>query len=72
MIWRQVLERVIDQAAEEGLALEGLTASPLRGPAGNIEYLATYRLGGARPPEAERERWIGEAMRETEELETGR
>ena len=28
-----------------GLRLEGLTASPLRGPAGNIEFLATWTRG---------------------------
>jgi 23S rRNA (cytidine1920-2'-O)/16S rRNA (cytidine1409-2'-O)-methyltransferase len=37
---RQVLENFFVTANELGLGIIGLTASPLRGPAGNIEFLA--------------------------------
>lgn len=45
-VHRTVLERVIDAAAVNGLALGGLMPSPLRGPAGNVEFLALWRLDG--------------------------
>jgi 23S rRNA (cytidine1920-2'-O)/16S rRNA (cytidine1409-2'-O)-methyltransferase len=37
---RQVLEEVITAAVDMGLILKGLTYSPIKGPEGNIEYLA--------------------------------
>lgn len=43
-----VLQSVSAAAAALGLRLDGLTASPLRGPAGNIEFLATWQRGAAR------------------------
>jgi 23S rRNA (cytidine1920-2'-O)/16S rRNA (cytidine1409-2'-O)-methyltransferase len=46
-IHRAVLERVLAWAQEHGLQLLGLMLSPLRGPAGNREFLAAWRLGGA-------------------------
>ena len=39
-VHRQVLERSIADSAEMGFFLRGLTFSPVRGPEGNIEYLA--------------------------------
>ena len=45
-----VLRRVLDAAAESGLSPLAVTASPLTGPAGNIEYLAHLRPAGAAPP----------------------
>ncbi len=36
---RQVIQKVCDVAHEAGLAVRGLTYSPIKGPAGNIEYL---------------------------------
>jgi 23S rRNA (cytidine1920-2'-O)/16S rRNA (cytidine1409-2'-O)-methyltransferase len=42
-----VLRNVLTFAAESGLALHGLTRSPITGPAGNVEFLAW--LGGAGP-----------------------
>jgi 23S rRNA (cytidine1920-2'-O)/16S rRNA (cytidine1409-2'-O)-methyltransferase len=42
-IHRQVLERVVASAVVSGFALGGLTPSPLRGPAGNVEFLALLR-----------------------------
>jgi 23S rRNA (cytidine1920-2'-O)/16S rRNA (cytidine1409-2'-O)-methyltransferase len=46
-VHRRVLERVVEAASEQGLALKGITKSPLRGPAGNIEFLG-YFVRGAR------------------------
>jgi len=39
-IHRDVLERTIRSAEVQGLFVAGLVASPLRGPAGNVEFLA--------------------------------
>ena len=49
-VHRAVLQSVTVAAAALGLRLDGLTASPLRGPAGNIEFLAAWSRGA--PPEA--------------------
>ena len=52
-IHRQVLERVLGRAVGLELRLRGLTPSPLRGPAGNVEFLGWWRLdGGAIDPDA--------------------
>ena len=45
-VHRQVLEDILGTAAELGLGLCGLTPSPVRGPAGNVEFLAWWELGG--------------------------
>lgn len=44
-VHRRVLERVLGIAAELGLGLCGLMPSPLRGPAGNVEFLAWWGFG---------------------------
>lgn len=44
-IHRLVLTRAIRSAEQNGLAMQGLVASPLRGPAGNVEFLADLRKG---------------------------
>lgn len=44
-IHRAVLERTTALAVENGLGVLGLVASPLQGPAGNIEFLAHLQLG---------------------------
>jgi 23S rRNA (cytidine1920-2'-O)/16S rRNA (cytidine1409-2'-O)-methyltransferase len=43
---RAVLHHFIEDARREGFAVLGLIASPLRGPAGNVEFLAHLRLAG--------------------------
>lgn len=43
-VHRQVLENVVSRALEEGLRLQGLTPSPLKGPAGNVEFFAYLTL----------------------------
>jgi 23S rRNA (cytidine1920-2'-O)/16S rRNA (cytidine1409-2'-O)-methyltransferase len=47
-IHRLVLERTTALAAANGLGVQGLVASPLQGPAGNIEFLAWLALSA--PP----------------------
>ncbi|HEX5502024.1 MAG TPA: TlyA family RNA methyltransferase, partial [Thermomicrobiales bacterium] len=42
-VHRAVLERFVDDARGAGFAMLGLTPSPLRGPAGNVEFLAYLR-----------------------------
>jgi 23S rRNA (cytidine1920-2'-O)/16S rRNA (cytidine1409-2'-O)-methyltransferase len=49
-VHRKVLEDQFTTAAKLGLGITGLTASPLRGPAGNIEFLATLAPGVASIP----------------------
>jgi 23S rRNA (cytidine1920-2'-O)/16S rRNA (cytidine1409-2'-O)-methyltransferase len=41
-VHRAVLQSVVTEAGRHGLLLRGLTASPLRGPAGNIEFLGHW------------------------------
>jgi len=43
-VHRSVLEEVLHSAAAAGFSVEGLMLSPLKGPAGNIEFLANLRL----------------------------
>jgi 23S rRNA (cytidine1920-2'-O)/16S rRNA (cytidine1409-2'-O)-methyltransferase len=44
-IHHRVLGTVIEKAAESGLGLKALTRSPLKGPAGNVEFLAYFVRG---------------------------
>jgi 23S rRNA (cytidine1920-2'-O)/16S rRNA (cytidine1409-2'-O)-methyltransferase len=58
-VWRRCLERVAAAAASVGWPVFDATASPLRGPAGNVEFLAhlaPVRSGtsGEAPPDVER------------------
>jgi 23S rRNA (cytidine1920-2'-O)/16S rRNA (cytidine1409-2'-O)-methyltransferase len=45
-VWREVLETVLSFAQEDGWRVEGLVRSPIRGPAGNVEFLAHLSTGG--------------------------
>ena len=59
---RKVLAGLFTTAQELGLSVTALTASPLRGPAGNVEFLALLTLDGASIPMDEAiERAIAEA-----------
>lgn len=63
-VHRRILAEVIGSASTFGLTLAGLTASPLKGPAGNIEFLGYFLRGSdAVPiePDAAIERAIAEA-----------
>lgn len=58
-VHRQVLEAVTEEFAALGLGLRGLLVSPLRGPAGNVEFLGWWRQG---EPGEERAGWIEQVM----------
>lgn len=62
---RAVLGGVLQWAAENGWHLRGLVRSPIKGPKGNIEFLAWWEMAaGGSPPEDETwRRAIDEAMR---------
>lgn len=45
-VHRRVVEEVAVFAQTQGFAIAGLTLSPLKGPAGNIEFLAWLNRGG--------------------------
>jgi 23S rRNA (cytidine1920-2'-O)/16S rRNA (cytidine1409-2'-O)-methyltransferase len=47
-VWRSTLETVATASTELGLNVLGFMASPLRGPAGNVEFL----MHAVRPPDA--------------------
>jgi len=65
LIHRRVLDEVLASAVGAGFGCVGLTVSPLRGPAGNVEFLAALRLvAGASDIEA----MVEAAMREAAEL----
>ena len=42
-----VIERILNFASETGFAIRGIDFSPVKGPEGNIEYLAHLSKGGA-------------------------
>jgi 23S rRNA (cytidine1920-2'-O)/16S rRNA (cytidine1409-2'-O)-methyltransferase len=46
-VHRSVLEEIVAWAASRDLVLKGLIRSPITGPAGNLEFLATWVPGGA-------------------------
>jgi 23S rRNA (cytidine1920-2'-O)/16S rRNA (cytidine1409-2'-O)-methyltransferase len=61
---RRVLLDVATAAQREGFGVRGLTASPLRGPAGNVEFLADLMLGGQPATDGEIAAMIERAMEE--------
>ena len=44
-VHRAVLGKILSWALDHGLAVRGLMASPLKGPAGNVEFLAHLSKG---------------------------
>lgn len=48
-VWRAALERVVGAAAACGLALVAAVPSPLRGPAGNVEFFVQLRPTAGAP-----------------------
>lgn len=65
-VHRQVLTSVTAVMAELGLGLTGLMASPLVGPAGNVEFLGWWILNA---PGDDRTPWIERAIEEAAALE---
>lgn len=64
---RRVLLAVAEAAQRDGFGLRGLTASPLRGPAGNVEFLAHLVLGGEAASNDDIETMVGRALEEAGE-----
>jgi 23S rRNA (cytidine1920-2'-O)/16S rRNA (cytidine1409-2'-O)-methyltransferase len=62
-VWTRVLTEVAEAAAEVGWVRFDATASPLLGPAGNVEFLAHLATGPATVP-VERDRRIADAVQE--------
>jgi 23S rRNA (cytidine1920-2'-O)/16S rRNA (cytidine1409-2'-O)-methyltransferase len=66
-VHRQVLETVTGFMAELNLGLRGLMASPLVGPAGNVEFLGWWQVGHSGES---RQSWIERALQEGTQLQT--
>jgi 23S rRNA (cytidine1920-2'-O)/16S rRNA (cytidine1409-2'-O)-methyltransferase len=49
-VHRQVLQRILSWAAQNGLPPHGLIRSPIKGPAGNVEFLALLARNASPPP----------------------
>jgi 23S rRNA (cytidine1920-2'-O)/16S rRNA (cytidine1409-2'-O)-methyltransferase len=60
-VWRDVLERIIDAAAEQGATIMGGMVSPLRGADGNVEFF--LHLGAPDPRDAPGRAPVGLAAR---------
>lgn len=51
-----VISKVLESAKSYGLTCEGLTFSPVKGPNGNIEYLAYFVTGADKKPDIDKEK----------------
>ena len=59
-----VIRRVLSFSREHGFSVRGLTFSPVKGPEGNIEYLAWLSMDGGRDDaitDDDMQRVVGEA-----------
>ena len=56
-VHQQVLERSTSEAAEAGWRLQNLTYSPVRGPAGNIEFVAGFTRQESKPADGALFNW---------------
>ncbi len=63
-IHQSILEKVAGAAGRSGFAVRAVTASPLVGPAGNVEFLARLDLGVERISEERVEELIAAAIRD--------
>ncbi len=59
---RRVLSEVAAFATQQHLAVRGVIVSPVRGPAGNIEFLMWLANGVTAPPPAQLDNWISQAV----------
>ncbi len=57
-IHKRVLQNILTFAQENGFQIKGLTTSPIKGPAGNIEFLAWLTFGEVERPAADIESLI--------------
>lgn len=65
-VHRKVLVGTLAALADLELGLRGVMASPLRGPAGNVEFLGWWQLGAVDAAE-ERDRWVTRALAEVQQ-----
>jgi 23S rRNA (cytidine1920-2'-O)/16S rRNA (cytidine1409-2'-O)-methyltransferase len=70
-VHRSVLERVVDEAEEHHLGLLGMIASPLLGPAGNVEFLAHFVSNHETGNESNYSTMIDQALREAATVARG-
>jgi 23S rRNA (cytidine1920-2'-O)/16S rRNA (cytidine1409-2'-O)-methyltransferase len=70
-VHRAVLEKVVREASEFGFRCEGLTASPLTGPAGNHEFLGAFRRADGLLDEASLNEMIDRALDEVRAQDEG-
>jgi len=59
---RLAIEKVLREATDLGLGTAGLVRSPIKGPAGNVEFLALLQLGAAPADQAMLEQWLKVAV----------
>ena len=66
----EVIRKICDFAPEHGFSVLGLTFSPVKGPEGNIEYLA-YLKKSDRPEPIREDEIVGLAKASHQELNGG-
>lgn len=66
-IHRAILRDVLGWAQANGLYVRGCAASPLRGPAGNVEFLAHLALGVMQPPPT-LDTWIEQCLLQADQI----
>jgi 23S rRNA (cytidine1920-2'-O)/16S rRNA (cytidine1409-2'-O)-methyltransferase len=66
--WRSALRRVVAAAVDQGLGLVGACASPLPGPAGNVEFFLHLRRDGS----ADNDRVVAAALAQAQAREAPR
>ena len=66
VVHRRVLREVLSAAAAEGYAARGLIRSPLKGPAGNVEFLAWFTVGDDPLPDRTSDDLIAAAIGQNE------
>ena len=71
VVHRRVLENVIDRARENGSHPVGLVASPLLGPAGNVEFLGHFEFRSETDVETDVASMIDQALHQAADLARG-
>ncbi len=64
-VHRRVLSEVLEAAVREGFTVRGLTRSPLKGPSGNVEFLAWLTIGDEATEVESAEQMIRQALQLT-------
>jgi len=66
-VHRRVLTEMLTFAQTQGFAVRGLLRSPIRGPKGNVEFLAWLALGTPPATEAQIAAWVETAVETTKD-----